>query len=118
MQVILAAAGADNHTITEDCRRALQNAGYIIGARRLLENLPDGCTQNRVAATRPDDIMQLLHTSEAENNVVLYSGDTGFYSGARLLIPLLEAEGIAYEVLPGISSVQLLSSAVSRTWEE
>ena len=118
MQVILAAAGADNHTITEDCRRALQNAGYIIGARRLLDNLPDGCTQNRVAATRPDDIMQLLHTSETENNVVLYSGDTGFYSGARLLIPLLEAEGIAYEVLPGISSVQLLSSAIGRPWQD
>ena len=118
MQVILAAGGADFHTITEDCRKALQNAGCIIGARRLLENLPESCTQNRIAATRPDEIMRLLRTSEAENCVVLYSGDTGFYSGARLLIPMLQAKEIAYEVLPGISSVQLLSAAIGKPWQD
>lgn len=118
MQVILAAGGADYHTITQDCRQVLQNAECIIGARRLLDNLPECCTQNRQAATRPDEIMRLLRTSEAENCVVLYSGDTGFYSGARLLIPLLQADEIAYEVLPGISSVQLLSAAIGRPWQD
>ena len=29
---------------------ALREAELIIGARRLLENLPDGCTANRAAA--------------------------------------------------------------------
>ena len=50
--------------------------------------------------------------------MVLYSGDTGFYSGTRSLIPLLENEGISYTVLPGISSVQLLSAALGTPWQD
>lgn len=49
---------------------------------------------------------------------MLYSGDTGFYSGTRSLIPLLENEGVSYTVFPGISSVQLLSAALGRPWQD
>lgn len=118
MQVILAASGGgERGTVTEDCRQALENASCIIGARRLLEGLPDTYTRNRAAATRPAEILQAIR-SHGEGCVVLYSGDTGFYSGARSLIPLLEQEGVAYTVLPGISSVQLLSAALGRPWQD
>ena len=118
MQVTLAAFGGGNsNTLTEDCRRALENASWVIGASRLLEGLPVNCTSCRVAATRPGEILQLIR-SYGEDGVVLYSGDTGFYSGAKVLIPLLEQEGISYTVLPGISSVQLLSAALGRPWQD
>lgn len=118
MQVILAASGGgERGTVTEDCRQALENASCIIGAKRLLESLPDIYTNNRAAATRPAEILQAIR-SHGQGCVVLYSGDTGFYSGARSLIPLLEQEGVAYTVLPGISSVQLLSAALGRPWQD
>lgn len=118
MQVILAASGGGSRgTVTEECRKALENASCIIGAKRLLESLPDTYTSNRAAATRPGEILQILRT-QGENCVVLYSGDTGFYSGTRSLIPLLEQEHISYTVLPGISSVQLLSAALGRPWQD
>ena len=117
MQVILAAFGAGNwNTITEECRRVLENASCIIGAKRLLKSLPDTYTNNRAAATRPGEILQIL-CAQGENCVVLYSGDAGFYSGARSLIPLLEQHQISYTVLPGISSVQLLSAALGKPWQ-
>lgn len=118
MQVILAASGGGSRgTMTEDCRRALENAGCIVGAPRLLETLPESCTKNRVAATRPAQILEAVRT-HGDGYVVLYSGDTGFYSGTRTLLPLLEREGIACTVLPGISSVQLLASLLGRPWQD
>ena len=118
MQVILAASGGGSRgTMTEDCRQALENASCIIGARRLLEGLPKTYTQNLVPATRPGEILGAIQ-SHREGCVVLYSGDTGFYSGTRTLIPLLEKEEISYTVLPGISSVQLLSAALGRPWQD
>lgn len=118
MQVILAASGGGNRgTMTEDCRQALENASCIIGARRLIEGLPDTYPKNRVAATRPGEILGAIQ-SHGEGCVVLYSGDTGFYSGTRSLIPLLENESISYTVLPGISSVQLLSAALGTPWQD
>ena len=50
--------------------------------------------------------------------LLLYSGDTGFYSGASGLLPMLRACGISCRVLPGISSVQLLAAAVGRPWQD
>lgn len=118
MQVILAAAGGGSpRTMTEDCQQALENASCIIGARRLLEGLSETYTKNRVSATRPVEILKAIQ-SHREGCVVLYSGDTGFYSGTRSLIPLLENEGIFYTVLPGISSVQLLSAALGIPWQD
>lgn len=118
MQVILAASGGGSWgTLTEECRKALENASCIIGAKRLLESLPDTYTNNRAAATRPGEILQILR-AQGDGCVVLYSGDTGFYSGTRSLIPLLEQEHISYTVLPGISSVQLLSAALGRPWQD
>ena len=72
---------------------ALREADLILGARRLLSALPAGCTENRAAAYLPDEILELLHASGCENAALLYSGDTGFYSGASALVERLQAQG-------------------------
>lgn len=97
---------------------ALQSADLIIGAKRLLEHLPTGCTENRKAFYKPENILSCLSEFPAANAVLLYSGDTGFYSGASKLLPMLRAFGISARVLPGISSVQLLSAAIGRPWQD
>ena len=96
---------------------ALRQADLILGARRLLAVLPAGCTENRAAAYRPDEVAELLQTSGAENAVLVYSGDTGFYSGASSMMEKLEALGVRTRVLPGLSSIQLLAAALGRPWQ-
>lgn len=96
---------------------ALRQADLILGARRLLAVLPAGCTENRAAAYRPDEVAELLQTSGTENAVLVYSGDTGFYSGASSMMEKLEALGVRARVLPGLSSIQLLAAALGRPWQ-
>lgn len=64
---------------------ALREADLILGARRLLSALPAGCTENRAAAYLPDEILALLPASGCQRVALVYSGDTGFYSGAAAL---------------------------------
>lgn len=96
---------------------ALRQADLILGARRLLAVLPAGCTENRAAAYRPDEVADLLQTFGAENAVLVYSGDTGFYSGASAMMEKLENLGVRARVLPGLSSIQLLAAALGRPWQ-
>ena len=118
MQVILAAMGGGAPgTMTAECAGALAAAECVVGARRLLAALPAGCTARRVEAARPQEVLQAVLEARgyASLCVVAYSGDTGFYSGACGLLPLLAENGVAARVLPGISSVQLLAARLGRT---
>lgn len=51
---------------------------------------------------------------------VLFSGDTGFYSGANKLLRLLREQSQSYdtELAPGVSSVAYLSARVGIPWED
>ena len=95
----------------------LRGAELIIGARRLLENLPEGCTANRAALYKTDEICALLRQTDCAEAAVVFSGDTGFYSGAAALCRALDDAGLPYTVLPGVSSVQLLAAALGRPWQ-
>lgn len=118
MRVTLASLGGGRpETMTAECAAALNEAGCILGAKRLLETLPQGCTENRVAAVKPQALLEAILGQEADC-VVVYSGDAGFYSGARGLLPLLKKRGIPARVLPGVSSVQLLSARLGRPWQD
>ncbi len=117
MKITLLGTGSgDALTLTKAAEQALLEAGCIIGARRLLAQLPENCTANRVAATKPQAILEGLKANRDKPCVVAYSGDSGFYSGCRSLLPLLREKEVA--VLPGISSVQLLAAALGRPWQD
>ena len=50
MRVTLVSLGGGlEHTVTAECAAALRDAGCILGAKRLLDGLPQGCTENRIA---------------------------------------------------------------------
>ena len=105
-------------SLTAQGLAALQGAGLILGAKRLLEHLPAGCTDNCKAVYKPEEILACLTAQPDTDTAVLYSGDTGFYSGAAKLLPLLRVMGYSVRVLPGLSSVQLLAAAVGRPWQD
>ena len=104
-------------SLTAQGLAALQGADRILGAKRLLATLPEGCTRNRQSMYKPDEILACLAAHPDEEIALVYSGDTGFYSGASQLLPMLRAFGISCRVLPGLSSVQLLAAAVGRPWQ-
>jgi precorrin-6Y C5,15-methyltransferase (decarboxylating) len=119
MQVnLIGLGGGAEESLTAETRRALAQADLVLGAERLLNNLPAAENQMRVAATRSADIFARLRETEAEFPCVVFSGDTGFYSGADSLITLLRENGIPFHVLPGLSSVQLLAARLGRPWQD
>lgn len=88
-------------TLTEEGRQALLQGDLLIGASRLLEDLPEGCTSRRRAAVRTEEILELLHLEGAQRPCVLFSGDTGIHSGAsQLLRRLREMGGGGYPRAP------------------
>lgn len=105
-------------TLTAQSLAALRRADWIFGAKRLLEQLPAGCTEHRKALYKAEEILAWIAQTKAETPVVLYSGDTGFYSGAAGLLEQLRVQGQEATVLPGISSVQLLAAALGRPWQD
>ena len=114
--VTLIGMGASADTLTAEAREALGRAELVTGAQRLLDALPAGVTAERVPAVRPADVLAAV--AGAQNAAVLYSGDTGFYSGAAGLLARLKEAGIPARVLPGLSSVQMLAAALGRPWQD
>lgn len=118
MQVTLIGMGSGAAgTLTVQALEALRAADIIIGAKRLVGSLPEGCTANRVNAYKTEEIIACLTACGCERAAIVYSGDTGFYSGAAALLPELERQGIAWRVMPGLSSVQLMAAALGRPWQ-
>ena len=103
-------------SLTAQGLAALQGADRILGAKRLLATLPEGCTGNRQALYKPDEILACLAAHPDEEIALVYSGDTGFYSGASQLLPMLRAFGISCRVLPGLSSVTFLVVTLGTIW--
>ena len=104
--------------LTAAGRDALLDAELILGARRLLEQLPAECTPDRAALYKAQEICARLQRADIDNAAVVFSGDTGFYSGASALCRALDAAGLPYTVEPGVSSVQLLAAALHRPWQD
>ena len=118
MQVTLIGLGGGTlDTLTQQAREALETAPLILGAKRLLEHLPKHDAR-KVPAVRSQEILDLLQAAQEETACVVFSGDTGFYSGAKGLLPLLEQAGIPARVLPGLSSVQLFAARLGRPWQD
>ena len=87
-RVIIAGMGPGSKScITEEVKAAIDNAEIIIGSKRLIEEYPDKKTFYAVTA---DNIVSIIEQEEAQEYVVLMSGDTGFYSGTRKLADALE----------------------------
>lgn len=103
--------------LSAQAQDAVRRAGLVFGAKRLLAGLPPECTARQFALYQPADILETLAQAPGQDAAVLYSGDTGFYSGASGLLTPLRALGIPARVYPGVSSIQLLAAALGRPWQ-
>lgn len=122
MKCTLIGIGCGSAHITLEAQTALCEAQLIIGAQRMLdmmsEVVPDTGAE-RIAEYRPQNIASLLQARVVERSCVLYSGDSGFYSGAAGLLPQLAGrEDMEVCVLPGISSLQEFAARLGECWQD
>jgi precorrin-6Y C5,15-methyltransferase (decarboxylating) len=114
MKLTLIGCGCGRESLTQEARAAIEQAELLVGAPRLLEMFPEA-TERKPARTAKE-ILEALQQADGRATAVLFSGDSGFYSGARTL--LAELEGEEAVVLPGISSLQVLSARLKEPWQD
>ena len=112
MTVTLIGCGCGS--LTEEARASINDAELLIGSKRLLCDYGDGRPQTE--AVTASGIINAIRSTDAENICVLYSGDSGFYSGARLLLPELGEYDV--RLLPGVSSVQHFAARLQKPWQD
>lgn len=118
--VTLAGIGmGSKELITVGLQEKLKCANYVFGAKRMLELISE---QNEKKKLYPyytkEKILPILEQIKKENRgrtevVILFSGDTGFFSGCEKLYEALKnrsSEGIYVDIIPGISSISYLAS--------
>ena len=119
MKVSLLGMGSGTwETLPMQAREILAASQAVIGAPRLLASLPSECKAQTFPVIARDEILAQLQALDCTQVAVVFSGDSGFYSGARLLLSLLRERGYDVEVLPGLSSVQMLSARLGRPWQD
>ena len=101
--------------LTAEAANAIKKADCVIGARRMLSLAPPGkpCTE----AVSPDDIMAAIEEEHICRNIaILMSGDTGFFSGAKRLLPRLKEYKV--RLIPGISSLSYLCAKLGKSYDD
>ena len=115
MKVYLIGVGMGNpETLTVRALEAIQACPVLVGARRLLE--PWAESHECVPLITAADIAEFIGKTPEGPVAVLLSGDTGFYSGAKNLWPLLGSYEV--ETVPGISSLTYFCARIQATWQD
>ncbi|MDF2803270.1 MAG: cbiE, partial [Anaerocolumna sp.] len=114
-EVVLLGIGMGNPgTLTLEGKKAIGEAEVLIGAKRVLEGFDSNAT--KITAIESKRIAEFIEESGYTRYVVLFSGDTGFYSGANSLKPYLCNHQVT--ILPGISSLSYFSAKLGIPWED
>ena len=104
--------------MTSEVRNAVANSDLVIGAARMLDSIE---LENKDTLTEyhPDKIVEYLNKNPIYQNItVMMSGDTGYYSGTKGLLAILDNEKYNVKVLPGISSVSYFFSKINKSWDD
>lgn len=96
-------------------KAALSEADLIIGAKRVTDALAN-LHEPVLTASAAKETETLIRESDARRIVVAMSGDTGFFSGTKGLLPLIS--DLDPEVIPGVSSVSYFSSRIGISWDD
>ncbi|MCM1385796.1 MAG: precorrin-6A reductase [Bacillus sp. (in: Bacteria)] len=132
LEIVLAGIGMGNENcMTKEVGKAINEADILMGTERLLEKVSSVSVrkQEKYPFYQAEQIIPYLKEvqnlfMESKKAVVLFSGDSGFYSGCRLLYEALEKEicngqlKASMRILPGISSVSYLASCIGVSYQD
>lgn len=130
LTLTLAGIGMGNENgLTKEVEQAVRDADILFGAERMLTVF--SYKTEKYSFYRAEEIIprlwEIQETSRftgRRNIVVLFSGDSGFYSGCQSLYAALEKEiqegrlAGTLRVLPGISSVAYLAACTGESYHD
>ncbi|MBD5445426.1 MAG: precorrin-6y C5,15-methyltransferase (decarboxylating) subunit CbiE, partial [Lachnospiraceae bacterium] len=127
MDIILVGIGMGaEDCLTKEVERAISEADILLGAERMLENFSPKLEKQPFY--QAEQIIPYLQEKnlfmENKKVVILFSGDSGFYSGCRSIYAALEKEirkgslKASLRILPGISSVAYLASCIGESYHD
>lgn len=130
LNIILVGIGMGSKEIlTKEAANAIQSADVLLGADRMIHEytpklvkLPLYTAEKIIPYLK--DLQETTFFSQTGNVVILFSGDTGFYSGCCNLYKELEKRiksgclKATLRILPGISSVAYLASCVGESYHD
>ncbi|MDE6846634.1 MAG: precorrin-6A reductase [Lachnospiraceae bacterium] len=134
IEIVLAGIGMGHiNSMTEEVRKAVEEADILFGAERLFRRtmLDLSGHEGIYFYFRAEEIIPYLRKVQEKNLfmenkrvVVLFSGDSGFYSGCHALYEALNQEiyeerlQAAVKIMPGISSVAYLASCIGESYQD
>ena len=132
MEIVLAGIGmGDENSLTKEVEKAIQEADILLGAPRLLEQVCSNTRAGKQPYYQAKQIVPFLRDIQNNNLfqddkkvAVLFSGDSGFYSGCQSLYAALQKEikegrlEASLRILPGISSVAYLSACIGESYQD
>ena len=128
MEITLAGIGmGSRNCLTKEVCEKIEEADILLGADRMLEPYKPRMEKKPFYLAKqiiPYLLeVQMKHPIESLKVVVLFSGDSGFYSGCQSLYHALQEEINAGQlkakmhVMPGISSVAFLASCIGESYQ-
>ena len=130
MEITLAGVGMGHkNCLTKEVEKVIGEADILLGAERLLADFRFGAEKHPFYLA--EQIIPYLRMVQERNIfmevkkvVVLFSGDSGFYSGCQSLYTALEKEirekrlEAFLRIMPGISSVAYLASCCGENYQD
>lgn len=135
-EISLIGIGMDSSRhLTKEAEEALKQANFLFGAPRMIDRV-SGFDHSRMkfpyyTADRIISVLSDLGESEMASlkpsptsiitlrAAILFSGDTGFYSGCeKLYAALRKLENVNVKIFPGISSVSAMAAACGVSWQD
>lgn len=129
MEITLAGIGMGSPScLTREVREKIEEADILLGAERMLEHYEPRMEKKPFYLAKQIlpylHEVQMQHPMESLKVVVLFSGDSGFYSGCQALYHALQEEINAGQlkaeiyIMPGISSVAFLASCIGESYQD
>lgn len=108
----------DSDYLISYAEQKIAQADIYIGAKRMLE--PFEIYQGRrLLSYKPKEMKEyLLQEQEWQSAVVLLSGDSGFFSGAKGILEEFVDTPYEIQCIPGISSISYFSAKLGMNWED
>lgn len=130
LNITLAGVGMGSHaSLTKEVEHAINEADIILGAKRMidayeprLEKKPYYMASDIIPYLKNLQNDKTLY--EDKNVVILFSGDSGFYSGCQSLYRALKAEtesgtlNADISIMPGISSIAYLAACIGESYQD
>lgn len=114
---LVAMGPGSEELLTEEAKRTLQNADLLIGAKRVLDIWKGGKGKPRFISYQRDEIIDYIKKNPQYHRIAIcYSGDIGFYSGAKNMVEELPDHEV--RSVSGVSSVTYFLNKIHVPWDE